>query len=270
VIRVTQKFMKLLQWSRVGQPISRRGIGIGLLFCVLLALGIRGLELWMEPVISRDGLHYVELAEALQAANNNFEVLTAQEGGYAQSPLFVTILSARISGMNPHTIALVLNITLGSLFPLIIFLLLRQMRASPDAALAGAFLAALHPTLIDYSIEVQREMGYLFFSGMFFLFLFGELNGKNWKYAAGTAIFAVLAFFFRYEGWELPLFALIVYGILLFRQKSTPWQGIQRIGMFAAVGCLSTFLLLLAVQKSPVAWAENCIAKLHGQIRIKH
>lgn len=88
---------------------------------LFIALLLRIACWWVEPVISRDGIRYIEWAEALKAANGDFDILAEQYTEYTQSPLFISILALPIPGMTPHTIALLLNISLVHYWYLLFF-----------------------------------------------------------------------------------------------------------------------------------------------------
>ena len=238
---------------------------VTLLCIVILAFCLR-LGVWYcDPVISRDGISYILLAETLRKSDGNFEVLAQMRGEYRQSPFFISILASDIFGASPHLIALTMNIVLGSLFSVVIYMIFMQLSKKSTIALTGALFVAVHPTLINYSIEVQREMGYLFFSGCCFFFLFGEWGGRPWYWSAVTAVTAVLAFFFRYEGLELFIFCGIIYLILL--KQNFKWKEWGRGVVFVLSVILAIVMILLSCQKSPAKWFKNSLDKITYRIR---
>lgn len=240
---------------------------ITLLLVGILALGVR-LAAWsLEPVVSRDGVRYIQLAEALHAAGGSFDKLASAQGEYVQSPFFVAILASHVSGASPHVIGVVMNVLLGSFFPVLIYMIISQLDDKPAIAITGALFAALHPVLINYSIEVQREMGYLFFAGWFFYFLIRALKRKQWYCSYCTGAAAITAFFFRYEGAELYCFAGMVYVAVCF-MKSVPWKVlILHLLLFVLGTTLTAMAILQASQKSPADWCRESSNKISAYLK---
>lgn len=244
-------------------------ICIGLLiFCVVLGGIFRFLAWWQDPVISRDGLVYIQWAEDLQSYGGDFELLSRTLGQYPQSPLFISILAYNVGGISPHGIGVAMNIILGSCFPILIFGILYQIARAPVIGLTGAFFAAIHPTLINYSIELQREMGYLFFVGCFFCCILYEFRYSNWYAAAGAGISAVIAFFFRYEGIELFLFAVIVFVTMFCWKKVTLKEIFNHVIIFIVASCLCIGGVLAITGKAPKAWLRDDLKKIEKYIHV--
>ena len=255
--------LKLLQINFHHIPVPIIVLGI-----VMLSFAIRFAVWYSEPVISRDGISYIQLAEALQLAEGNFDQLAQMQGEYKQSPLFITILASNILGASPHIIALTLNLFCGSLFPILIYIIFIQLLEKPAIALLGALFAAVHPTLVNYSIEVQREMGYLFFAGCFFYCLIGILKRKDWYWSGGAGAAAITAFFFRYEGAELFCFAAIVYLTMCFA-KDVLWKKLfLHLAFFAFCTILTVMIILAASQKSSIDWWKNSCNKISSYLKV--
>lgn len=244
-------------------------ICIGLLVvCVVLGGVFRFLAWWQDPIISRDGLVYIQWAEDLQSYGGDFELLSRTLGQYPQSPLFISILACNIGGFSPHGIGVVMNIILGSCFPILIFGILYQISKMQVVGLTGAFFAAIHPTLINYSIELQREMGYLFFAGCFLNCILYEFGHIKWYAAAGAGMSAVMAFFFRYEGIELFLFAIMFFAMMLVWKKLTLKRACYHAGIFIAASYLCVLVVLAITGKAPLAWLSDDFKKIERYIHI--
>lgn len=244
-------------------------ICIGLLIvCVVLGGIFRFLAWWQDPIISRDGLVYIQWAEDLQAYGGDFELLSRTFGQYPQSPLFISILACNVGGISPHGIGVTMNIILGSCFSIVVFGILYQISRSPVIGLTGAFFAAIHPTLINYSIELQREMGYLFFAGCFFYCILYEFRHINWYAAAGAGMSAVMAFFFRYEGIELFLFAVIIFVTMFCWKKITLQEIFNHIIIFIVASCLCIGGVLTITGKAPKAWLRDDLKKIEKYIHV--
>lgn len=74
---------------------------VTLLCIVILAFCLRLGAWYCDPVISRDGISYIQLAETLRKSDGNFEVLAQMRGEYRQSPFFISILASDIFGASP-------------------------------------------------------------------------------------------------------------------------------------------------------------------------
>lgn len=229
---------------------------------ILLAFSIRIASWHLEPVVSRDAVKYITDAQRLSDNKGSFVGLAKNQHEFRQSPLFIAILSADIGGLSPQMIGLSMNIILGSLFPLLLWGIFRLLFPCPQLALTGAFLAALHPTLIDYSVEIQREIGYLFFAGscIFFLVLLKNTKWLVWSFMAGVA--STLALFFRYEGLELLCFFFIGSAILIVKKVISWKELILSIVVFMFSSILSGILLLLATNKPLSQWYSDLILKI--------
>ena len=260
-------FNKAVGWLRRDFYFTTQQVICIVIMILFIALLLRIACWWVEPVISRDGIRYIEWAEALKTANGDFDILAEQYTEYTQSPLFISILALPIPGMTPHTIALLLNISLGTLLVFIVFLLFKYTTNNNNIALAGALIAAVHPTLINYSIEIQRECGYLFCTSLFLLFFIIYFHNTKLIFSNIAAVAGVFAFLFRYEGWELFLFAGLAFAFVLFYNKSiNRFRLVCHILLFGGTTILTILITLLILQKTPSSWINNNWIKLYDKI----
>lgn len=257
VVNWKEKFITFQKWSKQGKELSPKAITLGLFFCILLALGLRLLSWYIEPVISRDGCYYIQEARRLLADNYD-----QKKFGSNTVLFYISYLASHLFYLKPHVLAIVTNIVLGSLLPLVLFGIAKQMLKDREVALATAFICAVHPTLIKYSIEVQREIIYLFPAALFFLSIVYFWNTKKWYWNIAAAFSATSAMFFRYEGFELFLIAFIVYFLSFWRAKEKRMRSLFDPSLFLFSTILCTCLLLLLTPQSPLELAIFIFDKL--------
>ena len=68
-------------------------------------------------------------------------------------------------GISAEAAGIALNITMGSLLPFIGGKTVQELSANKKAAILTALFIAVQPAFTELSVEVQREIPYLFLSG---------------------------------------------------------------------------------------------------------
>lgn len=233
-------------YFRLDSELSRKYVIAGLVLIVLFSLFIRELYYWFDPVISRDGILYLKLADGwVRYGDIHF-----REGNISiySAPLLLWIYKGVILAGGPlQLFAVHFNILLGGVvIPLLMFRLAREFRFSAAWALAGALLIGTLPELVRMSVEVQREMLYLgCWLAALCCFCAGVRSGGwGWWLTAGVA--ASLAALSRYEGIEfiLPFLGWGIWCIVKRRR-----QGGMELGV-CALGGIATLILF--------CWASGC------------
>ena len=69
-------FNKAVGWLRRDFYFTTQQVICIVIMILFIALLLRIACWWVEPVISRDGIRYIEWAEALKTANGDFDILT--------------------------------------------------------------------------------------------------------------------------------------------------------------------------------------------------
>lgn len=260
------KVGQLLHWSRSGQEISTGLMRMGLICCVLVALGLRLLTLYAEPVLSRDGGNYVQQALNIQAQRTDHE--TAFPPAMATAHYFyATYLSSHLFSLDPLELGVSTNIVLGTLLPLLFFGITHLLWGKNELSLACAALAAVHPDLVAYSIEVQREIPYIFFAGCFFLSCILLSQHKKWYWSAVMGATVSLSFVCRYEGAELFLFALMPFGIMLLKKQTPRSRTILYFGTYIIFTVFTLWMLLILIDFSPMDFCHAAYQKATGYMK---
>ena len=216
-----------------------RGLPAGLF---LLSLLLR-LFCWsMEPTLSRDAVAYAEIISAWFAEGDFSGVLHYWPDCWIPPlPVGVVLLLVKC-GLSVEAAGVGLNLALGSLIPLIAYRMAKTVTGNRSIALGAALLTAVHPTLIELSIEIQRDTTYLFLIGCVLCFLLEAVRkGSSFFWGVG-GIFLGLSILSRFESLEfLPLTFCYLTVSVYFKIQSCR-MALKQFGVFSA-GVLSAFFL---------------------------
>ncbi len=182
-------------WDRLA---STQGLLLGI---ILLGFALRAARIPIEPVIDKDGVLYVEIANEMAQGRYDeaFGIMPRVP------PLYVFLMSLGVkAGLGAEQTGVAVSLLAGTLLLLAVFFIARPL-AGDKVALAAAFLAATHPYLIRDCSDVMRDP-------LFFFLLFSALAlavnaaGRDFSrlwYLSG--VFAGLALLTRSEGNEILL-----------------------------------------------------------------
>lgn len=206
---------------------------LGLLVVFIVGIAIK-LTLWNRtPYLSRDSVLYLSQINDL----TNKEVSIYYVQSFFRTPFYLHIVKEISSyGFSPLHSALIINIILGSLLPIVIYFISRELFEDRKIAIASCILTLFHPKTNLLSIEVQRDIGYLFFCCLFILFLLQYFRNQTAIKLAAASLCLNLTLFLRIEGFELyPIVALIfiLYSII---NKSAKY--LTDLTLFAFFSCI--------------------------------
>lgn len=252
-------------WSHQGVPMTRNKIFWYLAICLLIGLALRLMTLYFEPVISRDGIKYILEAEKL-IESGSLSMYLQVYNTRLTNLFFTSIISSQLFNFTPYEIVMFTNLLLGTLFPIIIFLIGKIIFEKSEIALAGAYYAAVHPNLINYSIEIQREMSYLFFVGLFIMFLLLLLKNKKWWWNIAMILSALISMTLRYEGVELFLFICIVYAIMFYTNRSNVLKHLSYVFTFFTICLIGVTIIYLTIPEHINNWLDNFSRKTKSSI----
>ena len=171
------------------------------LFCKLLAW-------YMEPAVGRDASLYLLTAQQWYDSGE-YPVFWVPPG------LFVFIRAFMLCGFSAETAGLIVNIGLGSAIVFICYGIAWESTRDKKIALFSALFATFHPGINDLSIEIQRDIPYLFFAGVAVWCAIAAFKRKKWYLwsLAGAAL--ALSFVTRYETAEFVL----LFPVRLYHSK---------------------------------------------------
>ncbi len=187
--------------------------------------------------LSRDAVQYLNLA-AYWHENGGFGAVAAAYPFSQCPPFFLYLLQAgNHFGIPCEVWGIGINVAASSLLAVIFYLTARKLELGELPAFFIGLLAAVHPTLVTYSLQPQRESLYLLFLGCAILSCVYLIREGIPAYAAGVGLFAALGAEIRYEALEmLPLFILVLLWMKRFRTHS--WTKVVVMGMLFAAGFL--------------------------------
>lgn len=126
-------------------------------------------------------------------------------------PLFpiLIFLSFKIFGISFFSAGIV-NVLLGSLLPILLYIIVWQITKSKKTALLAAVLLSVSRILIGWSTQILTEIPYTFFVLLSFVFL--TKKNKCWNLGL-TGLFLGLAFLVRYQAIVLlgPVICLYLF-----------------------------------------------------------
>lgn len=210
---------------------------------------LRGLYVVRDPVISRDGLLYLD----------QYNHWLTSPGKNSIAPMLQRLfqLGDWLLG-DPVTFVRIFNITSGTLLIWVVYEITVCVWKQTLPGLLTALLIATNYTLIRNCGELQRESGYLLGCGMAFLCicrgLFCRGTSKDHRVYllwGGGGFFAAISLLFRYEGAEIPVLAagMLLLG-MLFR-RIPPGRAFGMLGIFGGVwlGSLILFSQIIGIDE---------------------
>lgn len=229
--------------------IQKIPIFIGL---ILLASALRLFALWLFPIVERDGILYLQLIETWHREGSYQNMLTVFPGRdwIPSLPLFLMKLFMPL-GVSAECSARILSIFCGSFVPIIGYEIAWTLLKDQKIAISSGVLFAVHPILIEYSIQPLRDGFYIFWCGLSLLFLCRGVVEKKWYDWSLAGLFFSSSLLTRYETLELlPLVILFFFWAAAFRHY--PWKiAFLHLGLFIA--CLIISLILWGLLQGTLA-----------------
>ncbi len=184
-----------------------RNAGLLLVLICLLAGMVR---LWSmhAALVTRDGYCYIQQLEAILRCGR-IDVYILQTYGSWYPPLFFWLpfhlMKAGLSAADAITLP---NVLMGALCPVWGYCAMRSLSLSKACALCAACITALHPEMIHYSVQPQREISYLFYGGASICCFLWAIQHRKFFWVAwiGCGFCTVIGFFLRFESLLFFLF----------------------------------------------------------------
>lgn len=196
--------MELIRRSLLilNRPLPAAWRSAALISVLLLGVALRLVAHYQEPTVSPDGTVLISLAERW--------IETGRYPFHAYLPFYPFLMKLLMRcGMGGYAAGICVNLTLGSMMPLICYGIMRQIAVRPGVALTAALLAAVNPSAIELSVNIQRDMPYLIFSGAAVFFGLCGMNRRKWYWWVFCGLFLAPGILSRYEAAELlPVFLL--------------------------------------------------------------
>ena len=221
-----------------------RHIPLCLLGLTLVSAGLKLAAYKLDPSIGRDAALYLHMAKIWQETGRYAELIRLYRDGTWIPPLLIFLIKSLMqTGLSAETAGLAVNITLGALIPLVGYGIVRESIGSRKCALITALLLAVHPGVNDLSVEIQRDVPYLFFTGCIVWSVFAGLRRKKCRFWCGAGIFLSLAFLTRYEAAELLPAVLVLLPVFAAAHLLT-WKQTALYGTSFLLCVIAAFLTL--------------------------
>lgn len=223
---------------------SNRRILYALTGIILLSAVLAFLQRYVEPEMGRDSCFYLLLAKAWY--KGGFYGAVEQLSGHFWFPplhLYLIVLLT-YTGISPETAAQIIGMSCGTLMPLATFAIAHELFHDKRLSLAAALLTAVSPSIIEMSMQAQRDVPYLFAIGWCIYFLIAAIRRNKWFLWCGGGIFFSIAMLIRYETAEfLPLLG-IYFIVALFKKQQKWYLIIRSLSIFAISGIAAAIILL--------------------------
>ena len=210
------RFLRFLQ--------SRCGMLLSLSIILLCGFLLKIAGLFLEPTLSRDGALYVQLIK-IWSDSNDFNALLQYWEGYWIPPFFLYLAKCLMYfGLTAEQAGVGINLVLGTFAPLIGFGIAFEVTRNRIIALCSALLLAMHPALNELSVQVQRDMIFLFLSGSAVWSICAGIRRKKWYFWVLGGILFSMSFLTRYETAEFLLLTAVALTILVCTKYLTVRQ----------------------------------------------
>ena len=256
---------------------TRKNARFNSLLCISLlifatALAFRLFKLVLDPGLGRDSTLYLAWADSWFDTGN---YLFYELDGPTRIPPLVpwAIKTAMTFGFSAEITGRAISQFLGSLIPVAGFFFALKISRNIRISLLAAFVLIIHPQLVEFAVQPQRDNIYLLFNAILLMVATDAMVNDSTLEWGACGILLSLAVFCRHEAFEFALLVPLVLLLLFFFKKIKFRQVFVRSAVFFAFFAM-TFLLLLSFVDfdykfffSPwkiVAWINRALLALHG------
>ena len=213
-------------------------IGILLLSTLLIVL-----KRFMEPEMGRDSSFYLILVK--KWSNSGLTGVLEFWPAFWIPPLFLYLANLlTYTGLSPETAALVICMGCGILMPLISFAIANEIFHSSKISLTAALLTAVNPSIVDMSVQAQRDIPYLFAAGWCIFFLIAAMRRNKWYWwCAGGCIWGI-AILIRFEMLEFFPILGMYFIFAVWKNRKQWFMYLRNIIIFALCGVFVMLTLL--------------------------
>ena len=218
-------------------------------YCIVLAstaifVVLALITLYVEPTISRDGTLYLQLAGVWQK-NGDFQAVWEAFPDFWIPPFYLWLIQGLIGiGLPPEIAGRSLSLICGMTTPFLTYLIAQEVQKDQRVSLAAAFLMAVNPTVINYSVEIQRDMLYFALCGWTVYFcLRGILRNEICSWIPAGILFGS-SLLTRYETLELIPLLLLAFSLFVFHKKISWKRFLSQSASMAVSCCITVFVLI--------------------------
>lgn len=216
-----------------------------LVYITMLALVIRLVLLYLDPLLDRDSILYIQMAQSWHDSGSYLGIFnTFREELIWIPPLSLYFIKTLMNvGLSAEVSARILALFFGLSIPLIGYFLTKIVCRNNTISLCATLFFAVNPVLVQYSIEPNREVFYLVLGGLSLLFICKGIRFQNWYNWFLSGVFSSLSCLTRYEGLELPIYVIIYFLVSVSILKQYDLVKAIRHIIFYYFGLVITLLL---------------------------
>lgn len=209
-----------------------------LVILFLLSLAARIIKLILDPLLLRDSVLYINIAESW--ANNSDYIQMSET---VVPPLYIYLVSQLIKcGYSAEIAGRSISIFLGAMTPVLGYIIAKKLFKKESVSLLTALLLSFHPSLIVYSTQPLRESIYLFLWELIIIIIINGIKYEKNYWWIFCGIILSLSFFSRYESVEFLLLIPLVF--LYLRHDFTPPKIIKSLCFIFVFFIITSYILL--------------------------
>lgn len=176
---------------------------------ILIGVAMRIAKWNASPYLSRDSVYYIEKITIFNKGGHQLYLNTLDKKYYPPMHLYLASLLMKF-GIGSLEAGISLNILLGACIPIIIFYISKTIINDTRIALMSLIITMFHPSIMNLSLEIQRDTGFIFFNSLSIMsILAGCKTHKMFDFICG-GLFTAFGVMFRIENIELLIFMPIV------------------------------------------------------------
>ena len=123
--------------------------------CCILFFLLACLRYVFDPVISRDGTLYLEMADIWQK-NGNFQAILDRFTNFWIPPFYLWLVKTAVNlGVPLEVAGRGVNILAGTMLPLTVYLIAQEVQKDKRISLLAAVLMAVNPRILELSMRLR-------------------------------------------------------------------------------------------------------------------
>ena len=223
LIRRCEKFILLVQ---------RVPVWVWLTGITLVSFLLKLLSWHFDPEVSRDGCLYIYFSQIWYDTGSFQGVINEWESFWLPPLPLYLIKSIMHTGLSAEIAGVLLNLAAGTVTPILTYIIAYETTQRKDISLCSALLITVHPAMNALSVEVQRDMIYLFFAGVTLCLLTAGVRRQKWSLWCWAGLACSCAMLTRFETAEFLVIVPLSLLLLLIRKTFSWKKAVCYAGLF--------------------------------------
>jgi hypothetical protein len=229
--------------------LSSRGLAI------LLAVTLAGLSIRIAYQVGRPFVG--DEIGSLAILGESYTALLTTFKGQLTMNAYLALLKALHGAFGNSAWALVAPSLLAGTATIVLVAYLVRRVASEKVALVAAFLTALNPALIFYSVRIRSYMLFVAFALAAVLALYAWMDRRSWKRGLLCALFSVLALLAHANAVYQMGFIGVLFAIDTVRRRQISWSFVVPMGVAALVVIAAYLPLRTDMAEFHAMWSDT-------------